>query len=334
MVKDSRGRSLRDLRISLTDRCNLRCTYCMPREIFGSSHVFLKKSQWLKFSELDELVEAFVQLGVQKVRLTGGEPLLRPGIDNFIQSLREIHKIDDIALTTNGVLLCKHAKSLKNAGLERITISLDALDTEIAGKMNGLGIAPKATLDGIEEALDLGFTIKVNMVVEKGVNESQILPMAHYFKDRGVTLRFIEFMDVGNHNNWSIKRVVSGNEILNTIMSEFDVAPIDLSSGQEVAKRYRYLDDSCEFGLITSVSQTFCGSCTRARVSADGKLFTCLFSSNGLDLKTFLRSKEYDKSELLSFLSKHWTKRDDRYSELRSEIVNIEEKVEMSYIGG
>ena len=334
MVKDNRGRSLTDLRISLTDRCNLRCTYCMPREIFGSSHVFLKKSQWLEFSELDELVEAFVQLGVRKVRLTGGEPLLRPGIDTFIQRLREIHKIDDIALTTNGVRLSKHAKSLKNAGLERITISLDALDTEIAGKMNGLGISPKATLAGIEAALDLGFTVKVNMVVEKGVNESQILPMARYFKDRGVTLRFIEFMDVGNHNNWSIKRVISGNEILNTIMSEFDVAPIDLSSSQEVAKRYRYLDDSCEFGLITSVTQTFCGSCTRARVSADGKLFTCLFSNNGIDLKTFLRSKEYNKSRLLNFLSKHWIKRDDRYSEIRSEIANIEKKVEMSYIGG
>ena len=334
MVKDNRGRALTDLRISLTDRCNLRCTYCMPREIFGSSHVFLKKSQWLNFSELDELVETFVKLGVRKVRLTGGEPLLRPGINNFIQRLKEIHKIDDIALTTNGVLLSKNARSLKNAGLERITVSLDALDPEIAGKMNGLGISPKSTLAGIEAALDLGFIIKVNMVVEKGVNESQILPMAHYFKDRGVILRFIEFMDVGNHNKWSMNRVVSGGEILNRIMSEFDVAPIDLSSSQEVAKRYRYLDDSCEFGLVTSVTQTFCGNCTRARLSADGKLFTCLFSNNGTDLKRFLRSKDYNKSKLLNFISKHWMKRDDRYSELRSEIVNIDKKVEMSYIGG
>ena len=334
MVKDNRGRALTDLRLSLTDRCNLRCTYCMPKEIFGSSHVFLKKSQWLEFSELDELVEAFIKLGVRKVRLTGGEPLLRPGVSNFIQRLKEIHKIDDVALTTNGVRLNKHAKSLKNAGLERITISLDALDPEIAGKMNGLGVSPKFTLAGIEAALDLGFMIKVNMVVEKGVNESQILPMAHYCKDRGVILRFIEFMDVGNHNKWSIERVVSGSEILNRMRSEFDVEPIDLSSSQEVAKRYRYLDGSCEFGLITSVTQTFCGNCTRARISADGKLFTCLFSNNGLDLKTFLRSKEYNKSKLLNFLSKHWIQRDDRYSELRSEIVKPGKKVEMSYIGG
>ena len=334
MVKDNRGRTLTDLRLSLTDRCNLRCTYCMPKEIFGSSHVFLKKSQWLEFSELDELVEAFIKLGVRKVRLTGGEPLLRPGVSSFIQRLKEIHKIDDVALTTNGVRLNKHAKSLKNAGLERITISLDALDPEIAGKMNGLGVSPKFTLAGIEAALDLGFIIKVNMVVEKGVNESQILPMAHYFKDRGVILRFIEFMDVGNHNKWSIERVVSGSEILNRMRSEFDVEPIDLSSSQEVAKRYRYLDGSCEFGLITSVTQTFCGNCTRARISADGKLFTCLFSNNGLDLKTFLRSKEYNKSKLLNFLSKHWIQRDDRYSELRSEIVKPGKKVEMSYIGG
>ena len=334
MVKDNRGRTLTELRLSLTDRCNLRCTYCMPKEIFGSSHVFLKKSQWLEFSELDELVEAFIKLGVRKVRLTGGEPLLRPGVSNFIQRLKEIHKIDDVALTTNGVRLNKHAKSLKNSGLERITISLDALDPEIAGKMNGLGVSPKSTLAGIEAALDLGFMIKVNMVVEKGVNESQILPMAHYFKDRGVILRFIEFMDVGNHNKWSIERVVSGSEILNRMRSEFDVEPIDLSSSQEVAKRYRYLDGSCEFGLITSVTQTFCGNCTRARISADGKLFTCLFSNNGLDLKTFLRSKEYNKSKLLNFLSKHWIQRDDRYSELRSEIVKPGKKVEMSYIGG
>ena len=334
MVEDKRGRTLTDLRISLTDRCNLRCTYCMPKEIFGASHVFLKKNQWLNFSELDELVEAFVQLGVTKVRLTGGEPLLRPGIHNFIQRLRQNHKINDIALTTNGIRLRENAKSLKNAGLERITVSLDALDPEIAGKMNGLGMSPKATLDGIDAALDLGFVIKVNMVVEKGVNESQILPMAHYFKNRGVILRFIEFMDVGNYNDWSIKRVVSGSEILNKIKSEFDVDPIDLSSSEEVAKRYRYVDDSCEFGLITSITQTFCGNCTRVRISADGKLYTCLFSKDGLDLKKYLRSNEFNKSELLNFLSKHWKRREDRYSELRSQVANVGKKVEMSYIGG
>jgi len=334
MVKDKKGRALTDLRISLTDRCNLRCTYCMPKEIFGANHVFLKKSQWLQFTELDDLVEVFIKLGVRKVRLTGGEPLLRPGLDKYIQRLRQYHKIDDIALTTNGVRLTEHAKSLKEAGLERITISLDALDPIVAGSMNGLGKSPEATLAGIEAAINLGLKVKVNMVVERGINESQILPMARYFKDRGVVLRFIEFMDVGNHNNWSMKRVISGAEILKKIMTEFSVEPVDLSSSGEVAKRYRYQDGSCEFGLITSVTQTFCGSCTRVRISADGKLFTCLFSNNGLDLKTFLRSKDYDKSKLFDLLSKHWIGRNDRYSELRSEILGTRKKVEMSYIGG
>lgn len=334
MIKDKKGRALKELRISLTDRCNLRCTYCMPKEIFGAKHVFLKKDQWLKFSELDDLVEAFVQLGVRKVRLTGGEPLLRKGLDKYIHRLKYFHKIDDIALTTNGVRLAEYAKSLKEAGLERITVSLDALDPQIAGKMNGLNVSPKATLAGIEVAIKLGFKIKVNMVVERNVNESEILPMARYFKKRGVILRFIEFMDVGNHNNWDIKRVVSGSEILNKIKSEFAVSPIDLSSSREVAKRYSYIDGSSEFGLITSVTQTFCGNCTRLRISADGKLFTCLFSSNGLDLKTFLRSKDYNKSNLLDLLSKHWIGREDRYSELRSLAVHSKKKVEMSYIGG
>lgn len=334
MVKDKRGRGLTDLRISLTDRCNLRCTYCMPKEVFGADYEFLRKSEWLRFSELDDLVEGFVQLGVRKVRLTGGEPLLRPGLDKYIHGLKHLHKIEDVALTTNGLRLAERVGELKEAGLDRITVSLDALDPEIAGKMNGRGIAPRAVLSGIAAAQHEGFEVKINMVVERGVNDGEILPMARYFKERGVSLRFIEFMDVGNHNGWKMERVVSGREILDAIQSEFAVEPVDLSSAQQVAKRYRYADGSAEFGLITSVTQPFCGGCTRARISADGKLYTCLFASGGLDLKKILRAANYDKAELFKMLSKHWGARDDRYSETRTDGGSTRDKVEMSYIGG
>lgn len=334
MVSDQRGRGLTDLRISLTDRCNLRCTYCMPKEIFGPDYAFLKKNEWLRFSELDDLVATFVKLGVKKVRLTGGEPLLRPGLDKYIHGLKHLHKIEDIALTTNGLRLAERVGELKAAGLDRVTVSLDALDPEVAGKMNGRGIAPRAVLAGIAAAQHEGFKVKVNMVVERGVNDSEILPMARYFKERGVTLRFIEFMDVGNHNGWKMERVVSGREILEQIQAEFPVEPLDLSSEREVAKRYRYTDGSGEFGLITSVTQPFCGGCTRARISADGKLFTCLFASQGLDLKAIMRAEDYDKSKLFDLLSKHWSAREDRYSEVRSEVSGQRAKVEMSYIGG
>ncbi len=334
MVKDQRGRGLTDLRISLTDRCNLRCTYCMPKEIFGADYTFLKKDEWLRFSELDDLVAAFVQLGVKKIRLTGGEPLLRPGLDKYIHGLKHLHKIDDVALTTNGLRLAERAAELKAAGLDRVTVSLDALDPEIAGKMNGRGIAPRTVLAGIAAAQHEGFQVKVNMVVERGANDSEILPMARYFKERGVTLRFIEFMDVGNHNGWKMERVVSGREILKQIQSEFAVEPLDLSSEQEVAKRYRYADESAEFGLITSVTQPFCGGCTRARISADGKLYTCLFASSGLDLKSFLRAEDYEKSKLDALLRAHWGARGDRYSEQRGADATPHDKVEMSYIGG
>lgn len=334
MTQDQRGRGLTDLRISLTDRCNLRCTYCMPKEVFGPDYVFLKKNEWLRFSELDDLVEAFVRLGVRKVRLTGGEPLLRPGLAKYIHGLKHIHKIEDIAMTTNGLRLAEKVRELREAGLDRVTVSLDALDPEIAGKMNGRGIAPKSVLAGIEAAQATGFQVKVNMVVERGVNDGEILPMARYFKERGVTLRFIEFMDVGNHNDWKMERVVRGREILAVIETEFEVEPLDLSSDAEVAKRYRFEDGAAEFGLITSVTQPFCGGCTRARISADGKLYTCLFASQGLDLKTFMRSEDYAKTKLFDLLSKHWGQRDDRYSELRSDQSTQREKVEMSYIGG
>ncbi|MGB0744952.1 MAG: GTP 3',8-cyclase MoaA, partial [Opitutales bacterium] len=255
MVKDKRGRGLRDLRISLTDRCNLRCTYCMPKEVFGSDYVFLKKSEWLRFSELNELVAAFMELGVRKVRLTGGEPLLRPGLDKYIHGLKNLHRIKDVALTTNGLGLADRVGELREAGLDRVTVSLDALDSEVAGRMNGRGISPRAVLAGIEAAQHEGFEVKVNMVVERGINDGEILPMARYFKERGITLRLIEFMDVGNHNGWEMAKVVSGREMLEVIQGEYEVEPLDLSSSVQVAKRYRYKDSSAELGLITSVTQ-------------------------------------------------------------------------------
>lgn len=329
------GRPLRDLRISLTDRCNFRCTYCMPKEIFGADHAFLKQEQWLSLPELDELARAFVRLGARKIRLTGGEPLLRPGLIELIQKLGSIPEIEDIALTTNGARLEKMAASLKTAGLHRVTVSLTALDDDIFGRMNGAGISSKIVLAGIESARAAGIPVKVNMVVERGVNDCQILPMARHFKATGVTLRFIEFMDVGNHNQWNLDRVFSGMEILGRLSGEFGVEPVDPTSGNEVAKRYRYTDGSGEFGLITSITQPFCGGCTRARISADGKLYTCLFASDGLDLKCLLRAPDYAPDQLYQRLARHWGLRDDRYSELRQpRPEGRRPKVEMSYIGG
>lgn len=306
----------------------------MPKEVFGPDYEFLHKDEWLRFSELDDLVAAFLQLGVRKIRLTGGEPLLRPGLAKYIHGLKHLHKVEDVAMTTNGLRLAERARELKEAGLDRVTVSLDALDAKIAGQMNGRGVAPRAVLAGIAAAQQEGFQVKVNMVVERGVNDGEILPMAAYFKERGVPLRFIEFMDVGNHNGWQMERVVSGREILAKLQSEFKVEPLDLSSEQEVAKRYRYADGSGEFGLITSVTQPFCAGCTRARISADGKLYTCLFASQGLDLKAILRAETYQSSDLLALLSQHWGARHDRYSELRSSQGPASGKVEMSYIGG
>lgn len=335
-AQDRLGRGLTDLRISVTDRCNLRCTYCMPKEVFGADYVFLKKDQWLRFTELDQLVGAFVQLGVRKLRLTGGEPLLRPGLSKFIHGLRRFPEIEDIALTTNGLRLAERVDELKAAGLQRVTVSLDALDPEIAGRMNGRGIAPDAVLAGVDAARRAGLGVKINMVVERGTNDREILPMARCFKERGINLRFIEFMDVGNHNQWQMTRVVSGREILERIENEFTVEPIDLSSADEVAKRYRYADGSAEFGLVTSVTQPFCGGCTRARISSDGRLFTCLFASEGVDFKSWLRETERSPAEVLERVAGIWGQRTDRYSEERdpADTTKQPDKVEMSYIGG
>ncbi|WP_269522367.1 GTP 3',8-cyclase MoaA [Coraliomargarita parva] len=334
MLQDQHGRGVTDLRISLTDRCNLRCTYCMPKEVFGPDYVFLRKDQWLHFHELDRVVEAFVELGVRKIRLTGGEPLLRPGLVKYIEGMRRFRQIEDIALTTNGLRLAEKVGDLRDAGLKRVTVSLDALDADLCGRMNGRGIGPNVVLAGIEAARAAGFGVKVNMVVERGANDSQILPMARYFKERGVTLRFIEFMDAGNYNHWSLERVVSGREILDRLAEELEFEPVDVSSAREVAKRYAYKDGSAEFGLITSVTQPFCGGCTRARISADGRLFTCLFASEGVDLKPWLRGDALPQDELLGRLAAIWRGRSDRYSEVRSAATPRLGKVEMSYIGG
>ncbi|MGC6505923.1 MAG: GTP 3',8-cyclase MoaA [Coraliomargaritaceae bacterium] len=335
MTTDLRGRGLRDLRISLTDRCNLRCTYCMPKEVFGPDYEFLRREQWLRFKELDEIVDAFVGLGVRKIRLTGGEPLLRPGLTKYIRGLSRFYGRVDLAMTTNGLRLAEKAGELREAGLNRVTVSVDALDPEIYAAMNGKGVAPALALAGIEAAMDAGFEVKVNMVVERGVNDGEILPMARYFKERGVILRFIEFMDVGNCNGWNMDRVLFGKDILQLIQSEFSVEAIDESSSQEVAKRYRYTEDGVEFGLITSVTQPFCAGCTRARISADGKLYTCLFATSGFDLKGFLHSPEYNHEALNDLLLRLWAAREDRYSELRTEASkDLQNKVEMSYIGG
>lgn len=307
----------------------------MPKEVFGPDYVFLRKQEWLRFSELDAVVAAFVRLGVRKIRLTGGEPLLRPGLLKYIEGLRRFTTIEDVALTTNGMRLAEKVGDLKAAGLSRVTVSLDALDPVLCGQINGRGIGPKVVLAGIDAALEAGLGVKVNMVVERGVNDGEILPMARYFKSLGVPLRFIEFMDVGNCNAWNLDRVVSATDILSQIAGEFAYEPIDVSSAGEVAKRYRYNDGSAEFGLITSVTQPFCGGCTRARISADGKLYTCLFASDGLDLKGFLRGPTYSEEALYELLARRWSKRSDRYSELRGAAAHTaERKVEMSYIGG
>lgn len=332
--RDTLGRPVRDLRISLTDRCNLRCTYCMPREVFGPDYVFLKKNEWLHFEELHRIVGAMSELGVNKVRLTGGEPLLRPGLAKFIDSLRQFPAINDIALTTNGLRLAERARELADAGLHRVTVSLDALNPELCGRINGLGIGPKTVIAGIEEALHCGFTVKINTVVERGVNESEILPLAGFAKELEIDIRFIEFMDVGNYNDWRMERVVSGKEILDILSTEFELEPMDLTSAHAVAKTYRHRGTEINVGLITSVTQPFCADCTRLRLSADGKLYTCLFASHGFDLRAFMRDKQPDKTTLKEQLRVLWLNRKDRYSEERNDNPLPSPKVEMSYIGG
>ncbi len=333
---DTLGRPLHDLRISVTDRCNLRCTYCMPAEIFGRDYAFLNKPELLTYEEIARLARIFSQCGVRKIRLTGGEPLIRKELDHLVKFLSVIPGIDDIALTTNGLLLDQTVEALHAAGLKRVTVSLDAIDDSIFKKMNGRGVAVNRVIEGMEAAAGVGLPVKINMVVEKGVNETQILPLARYARGHAFTLRFIEFMDVGNHNGWEKSAVYPAKQILADLQSEFRIEPVDSDYRGEVAKRYRYADNQVEIGIIASVTQPFCRDCTRARITADGQLYTCLFANKGKDLRKALREGASDLA-LLTLLTGTWSKRSDRYSELRKDLLKKHmspHKVEMSYIGG
>lgn len=335
-------RPLRDLRISLTDRCNFRCTYCMPREKFGRDHAFLPPTAHLSFDEITRLARQFVALGVKKLRLTGGEPLLRKSLPQLIEQLARLRTIDgerlDIALTTNGSLLARQASDLKSAGLQRITVSLDALDEAVFARINDVGFKAAAVLRGIEAAQQVGLApIKINMVVQRGINESQILPMAQHFRGTGMALRFIEYMDVGNNPAWRLAQVLPSSEILATLQAAYHLHPVTLQRPGETATRWRYADGQGEIGLISSVSHAFCGDCNRARISADGQLFTCLFAHQGHDLRALLRSGCSDDL-IQGSIAQLWTQRQDRYSEQRAAQATrtdpAHQRVEMHVMGG
>ncbi|AKR11598.1 molybdenum cofactor biosynthesis protein A [Bacillus cereus BAG1X2-3] len=334
MVKDFFGRPLQDLRISVIDRCNFRCTYCMPAEIFGPDYAFLKDEFLLTFDEIERLAKLFVNIGVRKIRITGGEPLLRKDLAKLIARLVKIDGLIDIGLTTNAIHLTKQAKALKEAGLHRVNVSLDAIDDDIFKNINGRNINTKPVIKGIIAAKEAGLEVKVNMVVKKGMNDHQVLPMAAYFKEQGITLRFIEFMDVGSTNGWNFDQVVTKRELIEMIHKVYPLEPAEAHYFGEVAKRYRYVGTNVEVGFITSVSESFCASCTRARISADGKFYTCLFATEGLNVRELLRGNLSDE-ELLSVIQDVWMNRKDRYSDERTEeSAKNRPKIEMSYIGG
>lgn len=333
-MKDSLERPLQDLRISVIDRCNFRCTYCMPAEVFGPDYAFLQEELLLTFDEIERLARLFISMGVNKIRLTGGEPLLRKDLPKLIARLAKLEGLKDIGLTTNGIHLAKQAKALKDAGLRRVNISLDAIEDYVFKKINGRNVSTKPVLKGIEAAKAAGLEVKVNMVVKKGMNDSQILPMAQYFKEQEIQLRFIEFMDVGSTNGWNFEQVITKEQLIEKINRVYPIEPVQPRYFGEVAKLYRYVGSDAEVGFITSVSESFCSSCTRARISADGKFYTCLFGEKGTDLRTLLRENISDTS-LLKILQHTWEFRTDRYSDERTaESTNKRSKVEMSYIGG
>lgn len=333
-VQDYFQRPIRDLRISVTDRCNFRCSYCMPKEVFGDDYAFLPKQELLSFEEIHRLTKVFVAMGVKKIRLTGGEPLMRRGLPELVEKILSVEGVEDIGLTTNGLLLGNQAQALYDAGLRRLNISLDALDSELFGKLNGRGVDPSHILKQIDFAQQVGFEIKVNMVVQKDVNEQEILPMTAYFKERGITLRFIEFMDVGNDNGWSFKKVVTKKQILEKLQTVYKLEAVDKDYYGEVAKRYRFEEGEAQVGFITSVSESFCSSCTRARLSSDGKFYTCLFATGHFDIRQLIRSGLSDE-ELVEKISAVWERRDDRYSDERTELTaKNRKKIGMSYIGG
>ena len=339
---DGLGRPLRDLRLSVTDRCNLRCTYCMPRASFDENHAFLPRAELLSFEEIERLARLFIRLGVRKVRLTGGEPLLRRGIEHLVEKLARLHTTEgqplEIALTTNGTLLARKAKALKDAGLKRVTVSLDGLSDATLRRMSDSDLAVATVLEGIEVAQAAGLDpIKVNMVVKRGVNEHEIVPMAEHFRGTGIVLRFIEFMDVGCTNGWRMDDVVPARAILDRVAERFPIEQIGQAYNGEVAERWRYAAGGGEVGVIASVTQAFCHECSRARLSTDGKLYNCLFANDGVDLRGVLRGGE-DDSVLTSLIADAWGRRTDRYSQLRQAgagtPVHFTRKVEMSYIGG
>ncbi|MDR4901518.1 GTP 3',8-cyclase MoaA [Bacillus mycoides] len=333
-MRDSLERPLQDLRISVIDRCNFRCTYCMPAEVFGPDYAFLQEEFLLTFDEIERLARLFISMGVNKIRLTGGEPLLRKDLPKLIARLAKLEGLKDIGLTTNGIHLAKQAKALKDAGLKRVNISLDAIEDHVFQNINGRNVSTKPVLKGIEAAKAAGLEVKVNMVVKKGMNDSQILLMARYFKEQEIQLRFIEFMDVGSTNGWNFEQVIKKEQLIEKINRVYPIEPVKPRYFGEVAKLYRYVGSDAEVGFITSVSESFCSSCTRARISADGKFFTCLFGTKGTDLRTLLRENISDAS-LLKILQHTWECRTDRYSDERTaESTNKRPKVEMSYIGG
>ena len=332
-IHDTLGRPLRDLRISVTDRCNFRCVYCMPKEVFGRDYRFLPRRELLTFEEIERVASVFVGLGVNKLRITGGEPLLRRDLEVLIAQLAALGEDLDLTLTTNGALLAQKAKALADAGLTRVTVSLDSLDDEVFRAMNDVDFPVARVLGGIDAAAAAGLPVKVNVVVKRGLNEDSVVEIARRFRGTGHTVRFIEFMDVGATNGWRLDDVVPAAEIVRTIGAEFALEPVEPAYRGEVAERYRYRDGSGEIGVIASVTQPFCGDCTRARISADGKLYTCLFAVRGHDLRAIVRSGAAD-AELEEAIRAVWLRRTDRYSELRTEETGALRKVEMSYIGG
>jgi cyclic pyranopterin phosphate synthase len=337
-VADRRGRRLRDLRISVTDRCNFRCTYCMPKEVFDRNYRFLPHGDLLSFEEITRLARIFIDHGVEKIRLTGGEPLLRKDIERLIEMLARLNTRDgkplDLTLTTNGSILARKARALHDAGLRRITVSLDALDDTVFRAMNDVDFPVSAVLDGIDAAAAVGLTpVKVNMVVKRGVNDAQIVPMARHFHGSGHILRFIEFMDVGASNGWRMDDVVPSADVVARISAELPLIAAEANYTGEVAERWRYADGGGEIGVISSVTQAFCSDCTRARLSTEGKLYLCLFAQQGYDLREMLRDQSTD-AQLADSIGRIWRARADRYSEIRSQATVGLKKIEMSYIGG
>ncbi|HKY32114.1 MAG TPA: GTP 3',8-cyclase MoaA [Candidatus Polarisedimenticolia bacterium] len=341
MIRDSLARPLRDLRISVTDRCNFRCPYCMPAERYGASYTFLRRDEILTFEEIVRLARLFLRLGAEKIRLSGGEPLLREDLPVLVRSIAALPGVRDLAMTTNGQLLAPAARALKEAGLGRLTVSLDSLDPDVFRRLNGRDFGPERVLEGIAAAQGAGFgPLKINAVVVRGVNDASVVDLASRFRGTGHIVRFIEFMDVGNLNRWRMDQVVPAAEILDRIGSVFPLVPAQPSYPGEVARRYRYADGAGEIGIIASVTMPFCGGCTRARLSTDGRLFTCLFGTRGEDLKGPLRAGASDE-ELLGIARGVWSRRDDRYSEERSPDAKPasgpsggDRRIEMYQIGG